>query len=73
MADTREKLIDLIIKFCCGLTVADITPPFGYENLADYLIANGVTVLTADEQRNVCTVKEIEEIQGEAYDLALKR
>ena len=34
----------LICRFCGGLTVSDITPPYGYENLADYLITNGVTV-----------------------------
>ncbi len=42
--DLREKLTELICKFCNGLSVADITPPYGYENLADHLIANGVTV-----------------------------
>ena len=42
--DVREKLVELICRFCSGLTVSDITSPYGYENLADYLISNGVTV-----------------------------
>ena len=42
--DVREKLVELICRFCSGLVVSDITPPYGYENLADYLISNGVTV-----------------------------
>lgn len=42
--DVKEKLVELICRFCSGLTVSDITPPYGYENLADYLISNGVTV-----------------------------
>ena len=42
--DVREKLVELICRFCSGLAVSDITPPYGYENLADYLISNGVTV-----------------------------
>ena len=42
--DVREKLVELICMFCSGLSVSDITPPYGYENLADYLISNGVTV-----------------------------
>ncbi|MDO5544909.1 MAG: hypothetical protein Q4F81_03630 [Eubacteriales bacterium] len=42
--DVRGKLVGLICRFCGGLTVSDITPPYGYENLADYLITNGVTV-----------------------------
>lgn len=61
----KEKLIKLLQHDNCPLFMV-----FGeIEGLADYLIANGVTVLTEDEQRNVYTVKEIEEIQGEAYDL----
>ena len=36
--------MELIYRFCSGLSVSDITPPFGYENLADFLISNGVTV-----------------------------
>lgn len=40
----REKLIELIGRFCTGLFITDITSPYGYENLADYLIAHGVTV-----------------------------
>lgn len=43
MAD-REKLIELIAKFCGGLAINDVTPPYGYENLADHLISHGVTV-----------------------------
>jgi hypothetical protein len=43
MAD-REKLIELIAKFCGGLAINDVAPPYGYENLADSLISNGVTV-----------------------------
>ena len=42
--DVREKLVELISRFCGGLQVSDITLPYGYENLADHLIANGVTV-----------------------------
>lgn len=42
--DVREKLVELICRFCSGLDVSDITPPYGYENLADFLISNGVTV-----------------------------
>ena len=42
--DVREKLVELICRFCSGLAVSDITPPYGYENLADFLISNGVTV-----------------------------
>ena len=42
--DVREKLVELICRFCSGLSVSDITPPYGYENLADFLISNGVTV-----------------------------
>ena len=40
----REKLIELVAAFCRGLSVTDITPPYGYENMADYLLANGVVV-----------------------------
>lgn len=43
MAD-REKLIGLIEQFCRGLSINDIQPPYGFENLADYLISNGVTM-----------------------------
>lgn len=39
----KEKLIELIGKFCGSLTISDIQPPYGFENLADYLISNGVT------------------------------
>ena len=42
--DVREKLVELICRFCSGLDVSDITPPYGYENLADFMISNGVTV-----------------------------
>ena len=42
----REKLIELIGKFCGGLTLNDVTPPYGFENIADYLITNGVTFHT---------------------------
>ena len=42
--DVREKLVELICKFCSGLAVSDITPPYGYENLADFMISNGITV-----------------------------
>ena len=42
--NVREKLVDLICRFCSGLAVSDITPPYGYENLADFMISNGVTV-----------------------------
>lgn len=42
--DVREKLVELICRFCGSLSVSDITPPYGYENLADFLISNGVTV-----------------------------
>ena len=40
--------------------------------LADHLIANGVTVQTEDEQRNTYTVQEINELQNEAYDLGVE-
>jgi hypothetical protein len=40
--------------------------------IADHLIANGVTVVSPDETRNVYTVQEIEKIQGEAYDLGVE-
>lgn len=46
--DVREKLVELICGFCSGLTVSDITPPYGYENLADFMISNGVTVQELD-------------------------
>lgn len=39
-----DKLVELIERFCSRLSVSDITPPYGYENLADFLISNGVTV-----------------------------
>ena len=42
--DVMKKLVELIGRFCSGLSVSDITPPYGYENLADFLISNGVTV-----------------------------
>lgn len=42
--DVRKKLVELICRFCSGLAVSDITPPYGYENLADFMISNGVTV-----------------------------
>lgn len=42
--DVRGKLVELICRFCSGLAVSDITPPYGYENLADFMISNGVTV-----------------------------
>ena len=44
MMDVREKLVELICRFCSGLAVSDITPPYGYENLADFMMSNGVTV-----------------------------
>lgn len=40
----REKLTELVAAFLGGLSVTDITPPYGHENLADYLLANGVVV-----------------------------
>ena len=40
--------MELIYRFCGGLAVSDITLPYGYENLADYLISNGVTVQELD-------------------------
>lgn len=39
----RDKLIELLNSFLGGCEIRDITPPDGVENLADYLIANGVT------------------------------
>ena len=42
--NVREKLVELICRFCSGLAVSDITPPYGYENLADFMISNSVTV-----------------------------
>ena len=44
MMYVREKLVEMICRFCSGLDVSDITPPYGYENLADFMISNGVTV-----------------------------
>ena len=46
--DVREKLVELICMFCSGLSVSDITPPYGYENLADFMISNGVTIQELD-------------------------
>lgn len=40
----RERLIELIGRFLGGCELSDVTPPYGYENLADHLISNGVTV-----------------------------
>ena len=40
----REKMIALVAAFLGGLSVTDITPPYGDENLADHLLANGVVV-----------------------------
>ena len=51
--DVREKLVELICRFCSGLAVSDITPHYGYENLADYLISNDVTIqewISVDER-----------------------
>ena len=66
---TREKLIDLFKHDDCPLFMV-----FGdnMDALADFLIANGVTVLTPDEARNIYTVQELEELQGEAYDLGVE-
>ena len=64
--DARKKLAELICRFCSSLAVPDITPPYGYENLADYLISNGVTVqewisvedrLPEKHDRFICTYK----------------
>lgn len=41
---STNKLAALIAQFCGSLSIHDITPPYGYENLADYLISNGTTV-----------------------------
>ena len=62
----REKLIELFKHDNCPIFMV-----FGdnMDALADFLIANGVTVLTSDEARNIYTVQEIEKLQGEAYDL----
>lgn len=46
--DVREKLAELICRFFGGLSVSDITPPYGYENLADFMMSNGVTVQELD-------------------------
>ena len=54
--NVREKLVELICRFCSGLDVSDITPPYGYENLADYLISSGVTV-------QECKVAEIDQFK----------
>lgn len=64
--DVREKLVELICRFCSGLAVSDITPPYGYENLADFMISNGVTVqedckYCAEATQN-CIVKLQEQI-----------
>ena len=42
--DVREKMVELICRFCSGLSVSDITLPYGYENIADFMVSNGVTV-----------------------------
>lgn len=42
--ESTNKLAELIAQFCGSLSIHDITPPYGYENLADYLISNGTTV-----------------------------
>lgn len=40
----REKLIELIERLCGCLTINEIQSPYGFENLADYLISNGVSL-----------------------------
>lgn len=40
----RDKLIELLNSFLGGCEIKDITPPYGVENLADYLISHGVTL-----------------------------
>jgi hypothetical protein len=59
----KEKLVELFRAIAHENCFGSI------EKIVDYLITNGVTVLTPDEARNVYTVQEIEELQGEAYDL----
>ena len=53
----------MIGKFCGGLTLDDVTPPYGFENLADYLISNGVCLKT--EQATSDENKRIEEFEAQ--------
>lgn len=66
---TREKLIEII---AAGVPRHEPFLSKIFEGIADRLIANGVTVLSPDEARNIYTVQELEELQGEAYDLGVE-
>lgn len=66
----KEKLVELLINLPCPNALYGGLDSF--EENADYLIANGVTVLTPDEDRNIYTAQEIEKLQGEAYDLGVE-
>ena len=67
--DVREKLAELICRFCSGLAVSDITPPYGYENLADFMISNGVTVQEDCKDCAVATQNCIVKLQEQIAEL----
>ena len=67
--DIREKLVELICRFCSGLAVSDITPPYGYENLADFMISNGVTVQEDCKDCAVATQNCIVKLQEHISEL----
>ena len=60
----REKLTELVAAFLGGLSVTDITPPYGHENLADYLLANGVVVREKGEWEYTDDIDEDGNIQA---------
>ena len=68
MIEKLTKLTELVNDVLRYLPWGQIGPKTAVE-IADHLIANGVTVLTPDEARNIYTVQEIEKLQVEAYDL----
>ena len=65
----KEKLVELLRSAYGTSFNAPYFREHELEPLADHLIANGVTVLTEDEAKNIYTAQQIEEIQNEAYDL----
>lgn len=71
----REKLIELLDGVQdYGFFRSTAEEPQGRvmnRIVAEFLIANGVTVLTGDEVKNIYTAQQIEEIQNEAYDLGV--
>ena len=42
--DQKGTLVELIKRFCGCLTINESQPPYGFENLAEYLISNGVAI-----------------------------